>query len=203
MTDLSTTIAPNSTQTNADDLLAGPRTIRITKVVKRDSKEQPIDIYFEGDDNKPYKPCKSMRRVLVEVWSKDGASYVGKAMTIFREPTVLFGGDRVGGIRISHLSDIGDKPVTVILTMSRGVRKPYTVQPLKSESAKKERAPKSIEDRIAAFRSALAECANEAAVSALVGKASALFTDLDDATVVKLRDECAARKSALSGQEAK
>ena len=63
--DVSKTIAPKSDQLNADDLLGGARTIKITKITKAESPEQPINIFFEGDEGKPYKPCKSMRRVLV------------------------------------------------------------------------------------------------------------------------------------------
>ena len=63
MTDLSKTIDPKSDQLNSDDLIAGPITIRITKVsANLSSPEQPISIFFEGDNGKPYKPCKSMRR---------------------------------------------------------------------------------------------------------------------------------------------
>ena len=72
MTDLAKTIEPKSDQLNADDLIAGPRTIVITAVrANAGSAEQPVSISFEGDDGKPYKPCKSMRRVMVHVWGPD------------------------------------------------------------------------------------------------------------------------------------
>lgn len=67
MTDLSQTIAPKSDQLNADDLIGGPRTIKVTRVSAMKEPDQPIAIYFEGDNGKPYKPGKSMRRVLVHV----------------------------------------------------------------------------------------------------------------------------------------
>lgn len=129
MTDLSTTIAPKSDQLNCDDLIAGPRTVRVTKVEGGGTREQPISIFFEGDNGKPYKPCLSMRRVLVQLWGKDGSAYVGRSMTLYRDPAVQFGGLAVGGIRISHLSHI-DAPVTMALTATRATRKPFTVKPL-------------------------------------------------------------------------
>jgi hypothetical protein len=130
MTDLGTTIAPKSDQLNADDLIAGPKTIRVTKVTSNPgAPEQPISVYFDGDNNKPYKPGKSMRRVLVQVWGKDGDAYVGRSMTLYRDQGVQFGGIAVGGIRISHMSHI-DAPVTMALTATRASRKPYTVKPL-------------------------------------------------------------------------
>ena len=128
--DVSKTIAPKSDQLNADDLIGGARTIKITKITKAESPEQPINIFFEGDEGKPYKPCKSMRRVLVQLWGKDGQEYVGRSLTIYRDNSVRFGGVDVGGIRISHMSHI-DKPVTLALTASKTNRKPFTVQPLK------------------------------------------------------------------------
>lgn len=130
MTDLSKTIEPKSDQLNSDDLIAGPITIRITKVgANLSSPEQPISIFFEGDNGKPYKPCKSMRRVLVNTWGSDGNKFPGRAMTLYRDPAVKFGGFDVGGIRISHMTDIS-KPITMALTATRANRKPFTVQPL-------------------------------------------------------------------------
>jgi len=130
MTDLSMTIAPKSDQLNADDLIGGAtKTITITKVSLLGEADQPIAINFQGDNGKPYKPCKSMRRVLVHVWGKDGNSYVGRSLTLFRDEKVKFGGLDVGGIRISHMSHI-DSPVTMALTATKASRKPYTVKPL-------------------------------------------------------------------------
>lgn len=132
MTDLSQTIAPKSDQLNADDLIGGPRTIKVTRVSSMREPDQPIAIYFEGDGGKPYKPGKSMRRVLVRVWGNDGAAYAGRRMTLYRDDSVQFGGVAVGGIRISHMSDI-DENVTLPLTVTRASRKPFTVKPLAAE----------------------------------------------------------------------
>ena len=135
MTDLSQTIAPKSDQLNADDLIGRTLTIKVTRVSRADG-EQPVAINFEDDGGKPYKPCKSMRRVLVNVWGPDGHAYAGRRMTLYRDDTVAFGGMAVGGIRISHVSDI-TKPVTMALTATRAQRKPYTVKPLPAEQAPK------------------------------------------------------------------
>lgn len=133
MTDLSLTIAPKSDQLNSDDLIAGPRTITITRVTGNEgSAEQPVNVYFEGDNGKPYRPCKSMRRVMVQVWGKDGTQYPGRSMTLYRDPEVAFGGLKVGGTRISHMSHI-EAPVTMALTATRANKKPFTVKPLKVE----------------------------------------------------------------------
>lgn len=130
MTDMRPTIAPKSDQLNSDDLIAGARTVRITGVkANPDSAEQPISVFFDGDDGKPYKPCKSMRRVMVAVWGPDGSQYPGRSMTLYRDPSVQFGGLQVGGIRISHMSNM-EGPMTMALTATRAKRAPYTVKPL-------------------------------------------------------------------------
>jgi hypothetical protein len=41
----------------------------------------------------------------------------------------MYGGIKVGGIRLSHLSDI-DGPLSIALTVTRQKRAPYRVQPL-------------------------------------------------------------------------
>lgn len=136
MTDMLATIAPKSDQLNADDLIGGPRTIRITKVSASGSPDQPINVSFEGDNGKPYKPCKSMRRLMVALWGPDAANYVGRSMTLYCDPKVKFGGIAVGGIRISHMTDI-DADMTIALTESKAKRTPFTVRRLTIE----EKAP--------------------------------------------------------------
>jgi hypothetical protein len=128
MIDLRSTIRPRSDQLNSDDLLVGPLTIKIVDVTAGDG-DQPVSLHFEGDGGKPYKPCKSMRRVLVHCWGPDGKEYVGRSLSLYCDDKVQFGGQTVGGIRISHMSHI-DKPKTMALTATRAQRKPFTVQPL-------------------------------------------------------------------------
>ncbi len=148
MTNMLTTIVPKSDQMNADDLLGGQsKTIKITKVSLL-AGEQPVSLNYEGDNGKPYKPCKSMRRVLVNVWGGDGNKYIGRSLTLYRDDKVKFGGADVGGIRISHMSDIAE-PVTMALTASKAVRKPFTVKPLTpngAPAADKKTAPKLSDD---------------------------------------------------------
>lgn len=131
--DMRDAIIPKSDQLNADDLIAGELTIRITGVEVKGGQEQPVSIHFEGDNGKPYKACKSMCRVMVTAWGADSSKYVGRSMTLYRDPKVKWGGMEVGGIRISHMSHI-DSALTMALTMTRANKKPYTVRPLKSQS---------------------------------------------------------------------
>jgi hypothetical protein len=137
--DLRPTIVAKSDQLNADDLIGTTRTIKITAVRLRDAADQPIAIHYEGDDGKPYLPCKSMRRVMVAVWGDDGSAFVGQRLTLFRDDKVRFGADAVGGIRISHISGI-DREKTIAIMVTRGQRKPYTVKPLVGGSATRTQA---------------------------------------------------------------
>jgi len=126
--DLSKTITPKSDQMNADDLISGPITITITSVEKG-TPEQPVSIQFEGCDGRPYKPGKSMRRVLVAMWGSEGSIYLGRSLTLYCDRTITFGPDTTGGIRISHASDITE-PLEIALTVKRGKRKPFRVDVL-------------------------------------------------------------------------
>lgn len=121
--------APKSDQINADDLMSGPRVVTITDV-RQGSSEQPVQIVTqEFGTGRPYRPGKSMIRVLINAWGAEASAYVGRRMTIYRDPKIAFGGQEVGGIRISHMSHI-DKRMTLALTVTRGRRAPYVVEPL-------------------------------------------------------------------------
>jgi hypothetical protein len=126
--DLTESIVPKSDQLNAEDLLTGPRTFTITEV-RKGSLEQPVDIHLAEFPGRPFRPSKTVRRILVAAWGPDAATYAGRRMTLYRDPAVRFGGQDVGGIRVSHLSHIA-KPMTLALTVSKGKRAPYVVQPL-------------------------------------------------------------------------
>jgi hypothetical protein len=147
--DITHTIVPKSDQLNADSFMGGPKTYAVAKVTANEgSADQPINIYFEGEPL-VFRPCKSMRRVIVKIWGPDASQYAGRAMTLYRDPKVKWGGMEVGGIRISHMTGL-EKAEVMALTETRAQRKPYTVQPLKIEAAaaKADRAVKLAETLI-------------------------------------------------------
>lgn len=131
--DMTASIEPRSDQLNAEDLLTGPRTVTITDV-KRGTDEQPVNIVTaEFGPGRPYKPSKTMRRVIVAAWGADASVYIGRRLTIYRDPEITFGRDKVGGIRISALSDIPSR-LSLALTVTRGRRAPFVVDPLPADS---------------------------------------------------------------------
>lgn len=126
--DMSQSIAPKSDQLNADDLLTGPMTVTIQEVTQGNA-EQPVNVATVETPGRPYKPSKSMRRVMVAAWGKDASAYAGRRLTLYCNPEIKFGGAKVGGIEISHMSDI-DGDLKVSLTATRGKKKLHTVKPL-------------------------------------------------------------------------
>lgn len=139
--DLRPTIIPKSDQLNAEQLLGGPITITVSDVRVTDSGEQPVVVHYVGEDGRPFKPCKTMRKVLIHAWGTDGRKWVGRSMTIYNDPSVKFGGDDVGGIRISHMTDI-ERDVKVSLTSTRGKKAKYEIKRLVFGSSPKKSSPK-------------------------------------------------------------
>jgi len=129
--DMRTAIQPKSDQLNADDFVGGARTVRITGVDIKPG-EQPISVHFEGDNGKPWKPCKTTARLMVAAWGPDASQYKGRSLTLYRDPSVKWAGLEVGGIRISHMSHI-DADMIYAATVTKGKRAPIRVKPLKAE----------------------------------------------------------------------
>jgi hypothetical protein len=126
--DLTESIVPKSDQLNSDDLVTGPVTVTITEV-RAGNAEQPVEVHLAEFPGRPYKPSKSMRRVLVQGWGAEASAYTGRRITLFRNPEIKFGGATVGGIEISAMSHLA-KRLTVSLMVTRGKRKPFSVDPL-------------------------------------------------------------------------
>jgi len=131
--DMRTVTQPKSDQINADDLVAGPMTIRVRDIKISPGIEQPVSIYFEGSD-KAFRPCKTMARMMSapNLWGPDAKQYIGRSLTLYRDPDVKWGGLAIGGIRISHMSHI-DGPVKMAVAESKAKRKIHTVQPLSAD----------------------------------------------------------------------
>ena len=126
--DMTASIIPKSDQLNADDLMSHPVTVTIESVTKG-TPEQPINVNLIEYPGRAYRPSKSMRRVMVIVWGAEASEYTGRQLTLYRNPEITFGRDKVGGIEIAAMSHI-DAPVTIPLTVTRGKRKDFTVKPL-------------------------------------------------------------------------
>lgn len=129
--DMTESLAAKSDQLNASDLAAGPITVTISEVRAGSSAtgDQPFHFHFVELPGRPYKPNKGMRRVIAAGWGPETSSYAGRRLTLFNEPSVIYAGAEVGGIRVSHMSHL-DKPLKTSLALSQKKKIPYTVQPL-------------------------------------------------------------------------
>lgn len=160
-------IQAKSDQLNAVDLVAGPIDV-VIESVSEGAADQPWVMKLKGN-YQPYKPCKSMRRVIVACWGVKAASWVGRSMRLFCDPTTKWAGEEVGGIRISHLSHI-KKPMVVQLNESRGKKKPWTVQPLVIDT----------ETRVLAVIAALEKCTDKASIDKVLKNAAKLLEVCND-----------------------
>lgn len=122
------TIEKKTDQLNYEDFLGGVTRIVTIAGVKAGTKEQQYDIAIEGD-KRVWRPAVTVLKLLVEAWGDDATAWVGRRALLYGDPTVTFGRDTVGGIRVSHVSHIA-KPVSANLTETRGKRKKHTVDPL-------------------------------------------------------------------------
>lgn len=185
---------PKSDQLNADDLVAGPRTFTIT-AVKRGDAQQPVWISIEGA--KEYKPSKGMRRVLVAAWGEHPRDWIGQRIELYRDESILFGGVRVGGLRISALSGIKED-MTFLVTVSKGKRSDYKVKRLDDEKP----VPSSITMTLTeAEQSYVTDCKKEIASAESLEALTMISKGLgkkSDAVKNIMRPIYAARKAELT-----
>jgi len=132
--DISHTILTKSDQLNADDLIGNNMILNVTgvKLLSSGGGDQPVVIDYDGGKGKPYKPCKSMRKVLAGLWGVDANQWVGRSMAVYNDPSVKWAGEEVGGIRICALSHI-DKTKSVSMNESKHKKTTWIIEPLKVE----------------------------------------------------------------------
>lgn len=126
--DITKALVAKSDQLNAADI-AAPVTVTIVDV-RQGNTEQPVHIVTDVyGDRRPWKPAKTMLRLMASQWGVETTTWHGKRVTIYRDPSVTFGGDTVGGIRVSAMSGI-KRDFTDTLTIGRGKRSKVTVEKL-------------------------------------------------------------------------
>lgn len=177
MADMRTAITPKSDQLNYEDFLGGKTiTVKIAKVTIK-SGEQPVTVNFEGDNGKPYKPCKTMCKAMVIVWGADANRYVGRSMALYGDPSITWGGMAVGGIRISHMSHI-EAPVTMALASTRASKKLFIIKPLIVQSESQDATGETVNQPAVKLHDLLTECCN--------GDSEQMATLLNEMTAGKL-----------------
>lgn len=127
-------IEPKSDQLNADDFIAVAAVTVTIKEVDFVSgfKELKTRIKVEEFD-RFYMPSKGMTRVMTNAWGEDEQKWIGEKLVLYREPSVKFGDETVGGIRISHMTGLDTERKEFEITQNRGSRKKHVVYRLQTE----------------------------------------------------------------------
>lgn len=129
--DITQALAPASDQIDAVELVE-PRTFTIdtgSRLGKRDGKTVAEIRLVEVD--RVWRPSKGMLDVLAACWGTKADQWVGRRVTVYNDPDVMFGKEKVGGVRISHLSDIdAARDVQIRGAGATGRKRSWHVEPL-------------------------------------------------------------------------
>lgn len=131
--DITEALAPTSDQLDAVELV-NPRTFTIdtgSSLGKRDGKA--VAEIRLVDFPRVWRPSKGMLDVLAACWGTDAKQWVGRRVTVYNDPDVMFGKDKVGGVRISHLSHISKARSVTIRASGAGKKQSWHVEPLPDE----------------------------------------------------------------------
>jgi len=123
---VSQTVLAKSDQLNFDDFSGNKKVILITDV-KVKIGDQPVSVFYDGHNGKPWKPSLGMRRLLIEAYGEESDNWIGKSVELYGDATVKWAGAEIGGIRISALSDIDKSGLTAFIALSRGKRRKATI----------------------------------------------------------------------------
>lgn len=137
--DITNALAPKSDQLDAVDLLGSPPQVFTITDVSEGNAEQPVNIRL-AEFPRVWRPSKGMLRVLAGCWGKETATWVGRRVELYCDPDVMFGPDRVGGVRISRLSHI-EKRTSVPMIIKRGKGGSWNVDPLPDAPASTDPTP--------------------------------------------------------------
>lgn len=164
-----------SDQLNADDLIATDMIIKITSVDIQPNKEQTITIHYENEGKKPYRPCLTMARLITKILGSE-EYWAGNYLKLYRDPTIKWAGEEVGGIRIKAMTGCNSKQ-TFTVKQGRGFTK-VTVEPLPIEQLNipqpKQEIP--IEERV---KKAINVLHSDNVNDKIINAASALLDKLD------------------------
>jgi hypothetical protein len=185
--DISATITAKSDQLNACDLLGGPITVKVTGVNVYKNVDQPVSIQIDGG-HQPFKPCLTVRRILAKLWGPSSKEWIGQSMTLYCDESVMWAGERAGGIRVSHVTGINSKQ-EVVTRASKHKTMAYIIEPLVIELPAY--ADKSIEKNKAAWLASFDDKNTPAKLIAKIKKQYTL-TEAQEQEILSMKQEQAA-----------
>ena len=128
--DIRAAIKPKSDQLNYENFIAGPQTFTVSKVTPGD-RDHPVFIHMVECPATPYKPSKGMLKCIAapDGWGDKSSKWAGLQITLYGDPTVIYGGVEVGGIKVAALEGI-ESDYETLISARRGVRKPHMIRKL-------------------------------------------------------------------------
>lgn len=123
-----------SDQINATDILGIEKHIKIREVRFFPEKiEQPLEIFYHGENVKCWRVSKGMARVLIKFWGDETDNWINREVILFCDETVTFGKEKTGGIRIKALSNI-DNATAIRVPYARMRYKDYLIEKIESKT---------------------------------------------------------------------
>ena len=124
MADIARAIEPQSDRQNAEDYRLGPKVFTVAGTSDyRDEKGRPkVNVHLAEAPERPFKPSATNLRLIAIGWGDDDTAWTGRRIRLALDPEVMFRREKVGGIRVSALSDI-PQPFTAKLPVTRGKKR--------------------------------------------------------------------------------
>ena len=129
MADIARAIEPQSDRQNAVDYQTGPKvfTVAGTSDYRDDKGRGRVNVHLAEAPDRPFKPSATNLRLIAIGWGEDDTTWPGRRIKLALDPEVMFGREKVGGVRVVALSHI-DQPYTAKLPVTRGRKAEYRVE---------------------------------------------------------------------------
>ena len=129
MADIARAIEPQSDRQNAVDYQTGPKvfTVAGTSDYRDDKGRGRVNVHLAEAPDRPFKPSATNLRLIAIGWGEDDTTWPGRRIKLALDPEVMFGREKVGGIRVVALSDM-EQPFTAKLPVTRGKKQEFRVE---------------------------------------------------------------------------
>ena len=129
MADIARAIEPLSDRQNATDYTAGPKvfTVAGTSDYRDEKGRAKVNVHLAEAPDRPFKPSATNLRLIAIGWGEDDTVWPGRRIKLALDPEVMFGRDKVGGVRVVALSGM-EQPFTAKLPVTRGKKQEFRVE---------------------------------------------------------------------------
>ena len=129
MADIAKAIEPQSDRQNAVDYQTGPKvfTVAGTSDYRDDKGRGRVNVHLAEAPDRPFKPSATNLRLIAIGWGEDDTTWPGRRIKLALDPEVMFGREKVGGIRVVALSGM-EQPFTAKLPVTRGKKQEFRVE---------------------------------------------------------------------------